>query len=213
MIDAISNALAEPTLAFGLFVAGTLAILYEVFKPGSIFPGVAGGAMVVGAILASRVLPVRPMAVFGIATGLGLLAAEVYVRARLILALLGFAALLLSGLHFITLGDGPLAQPISPVVVLVISLVAALAALVGGRQIVSHEQIGVDTSIQLVGREGEWRGHGLVATDDAIWRAESTSPIAAGTRVLITGARGFVLTVVPLEHAPPPTKLADTHAS
>jgi membrane-bound serine protease (ClpP class) len=199
MIDAISNALAEPHLAFGLYIAGTLAILYEVFKPGSIFPGVAGGAMVVGAILASRVLPVRPVAVFGIAVGLGLLAAEVYVRSRGVLALVGLTALVTSGLHLIALGDGPGAQPPSPVVVAAGSLVAAFAILVGGRRIVGHAQPAETHSIQLLGQQGEWRGNGLVRTDDAVWRAESASPIAAGTRVLITGAHGFVLTVVPLD--------------
>ncbi|MBI3072354.1 MAG: hypothetical protein HYY84_09570 [Deltaproteobacteria bacterium] len=207
MIDAISNALAEPNLVFGLYVVGTLAILYEVFKPGSIFPGVAGGAMVVGAILASRALPVRPFTVLGIALGLGLVTAEVYVRSRGVLALVGFVVLLTSGLHLINLHlnlhGASIPEPASPVVVLVGSLVATLAILIGGRRIVDHESSAAGTPVRTIGRSGTWRGKGIVALDDSIWRGEAASAIAPGSPVIVTGARGFVLTVTALNGTKP----------
>ncbi len=216
MIDAISNALAEPTLAFALYVLGTLAILYEIFKPGSIFPGVAGGTMVVGAILASRVLPVRPIAVFGIAAGLGLLTTEVYVRSRGILACLGLLVMVVSSLMFLY-PDRDFRYSAVPApshywttltiaASIALSIGAAVAILVGGRRIIDHESLGSDNSIQLVGLQGTWQGNGVVSIGDDRWRADSPSALAVGARVLVSGAVGFALTVVPLDAAQSPTE-------
>lgn len=86
--------LANPTLAYVLFVAGLFAVTYEVIHPGFGVAGVVGGICLALAIWGFRDLPVNGLGVALLVVGAGLVVAEAFLPTHGLLAVGGVGLLL-----------------------------------------------------------------------------------------------------------------------
>lgn len=96
----ILHAITDPNVAYVLFSLALIGLAAELYHPGLIVPGVAGGVCLILALVAFGNLPVNWGGVLLIAMGLALLAADALSAGIGFLALGGAVVLLLGSLFF-----------------------------------------------------------------------------------------------------------------
>jgi membrane-bound serine protease (ClpP class) len=196
----ILSAIAHPQIAYLLLTLGTLGLTIELWSPGAVLPGVAGGIALLLAFFALQVLPVSYAGVLLILLGFVMLILEVKVTSHGVLGMGGVLSLLFGSLM---LFDSPLPEMrvgLSLVLPVTLTLAGLLLFLV---------RLGVQAQRQpaVTGESGMLLTHGQaltaippggtgrVATRGEIWTATAGESIHAGDPVVITAIDGLVLTV------------------
>jgi len=202
--DDLLGWLVNPNIALLFLVGGALLIYLEFNTPGTIVPGALGTLMVLLAVFALGLLPIRYTAVLLLVAALVLLLLEAKFGGHGVLAIAGIVCL---AFGMLTLVAAPIPQlAVSPLVAVAIS--AAFGAItvflvrlaIRARQ--RKARIGADA---LVGARATAmeplapEGHILV--EGEIWRAVSSQPIAAGAALVVTGHDQMVLRVEPVSVA------------
>ena len=199
--------LGNPNVVALLMLIGTLGIALELYNPGSLVPGIAGGFCLLLAFLAMRVIPVNAGAVLLLLAGVGLLVAEAFVTTHGVAGVAGAVSILVGTLLFIDRSSpeyrfDPAAFTLSPLVVWPTPL--ALAGVLGfvawkvGRSRRARLVLG---SQGLVSERGEALTDlgpegGEVFVHGEYWRARAAEPISRRTPVRVVAVNGLVLTVV-----------------
>jgi membrane-bound serine protease (ClpP class) len=201
--ERVLTAVAHPQIAYLLLTLGTLGLTIELWSPGAILPGVAGGLCLLLAFFALQVLPVSYAGVLLILFGFALLVLEVKVTSHGLLAAGGITSLLFGSLMLI---DSPLPEMqigLRMILPITFSLAAIILFLV-------HLGLKAQRTPAVTGESGMLLstaealtsippgGVGRVSTHGEIWTATSPEPIHAGDRVVVTDVKGLLLTVKPL---------------
>ena len=103
----VLSAIAHPQIAYLLLTLGTLGLTIELWSPGAVLPGVAGGICLLLAFFALQVLPVSYAGLLLILLGFALLVLEVKVTSHGLLGVGGIASLLFGSMMLI---DSPLPE-------------------------------------------------------------------------------------------------------
>jgi membrane-bound serine protease (ClpP class) len=199
------GAIAHPQIAYMLLTLGMLGLTIELWNPGAVLPGVAGGLCLLLAFFAFQILPVSTTGLLLIVFGLALLVLELKVPS--------FGALGIGGTISLLIGSVMLTRDAIPGVqvslAFIIPMALALAAIVFflGRLAMTALRrpavTGVEGMVGLVGRSRDPidpSAAGYVDIRGEMWRATSGSAIAAGNPVRVVGVSGLTLIVEP-EHA------------
>ena len=196
----VLSTIAHPQVAYLLLTLGTLGLTIELWSPGAVLPGVAGGICLLLAFFAFQVLPVSYAGVLLILFGLGLLVLEVKVTSYGLLGVGGVVSLLLGSMMLI---DSPLPELqiglrlIIPVTVGIAGILLFLVTLavnaqrtrpVTGVSAMLHE-----TGYALTAIDPGGTGH--VRTHGEIWTASANERIEPGTPVRVTAVEGLRLRV------------------
>jgi membrane-bound serine protease (ClpP class) len=197
--------LADPTIAFLLFVLGCVALYAEFANPGTTFFAGIGIVLLAGAVLGGfLVLPVRPLAVLGMLAGFGLIVADLFTPSHGGLTITG---IVLMGIGGLTLID-PLQAPGAGVAVwAILAVIGALGVLAfaGLLLVLRARRRPVATGREsLVGALAQVRSpldpDGMVFVDGALWQATTTDgPIEKGTWVKVAAVDGLRLIVQRLD--------------
>lgn len=199
----VLSVLANPNLAYLLFLAGLAGIAIEFYNPGAILPGVTGAIALILAMLAFQVLPINWAGLLLIVVGIAMVIAEVKIVSHGILGVAGVVALALGSIIFVD-WSAPNYLRVSLLVVVptVATLTLALFVVVGAA-VRSQARPAMGGEADLVGAVGEVRSRlapeGKVFVHGEYWNARSGSPIEAGQRVRVVAVRGFVLEVEPAD--------------
>jgi membrane-bound serine protease (ClpP class) len=199
--DDLLGWLVNPNIALLFLVGGALLIYLEFNTPGTIVPGALGTLMVLLAVFALGLLPIRYTAVLLLVAALVLLLLEAKFGGHGVLAIAGIVCL---AFGMLTLVAAPIPQlAVSPLVAVAIS--AAFGAItvflvrlaIRARQ--RKARIGADalvgahaTSMEALAPEGH------VLVEGEIWRAVARQPIPAGSALVVTGHDEMVLRVEPV---------------
>ncbi len=124
--EKLLNVISDPDIAYILLMLGLLGLLFELFNPGSIFPGIIGFISLVLAFYALNTLPVNYAGLALIVFGVVLLLLEIKVVSHGMLAIGGIAALLIGSLMLIRPDSGLDVMRISRI--LIISTVTITSA-------------------------------------------------------------------------------------
>ena len=196
----VLSAIAHPQIAYLLLTLGTLGLTIELWSPGAVMPGVAGGICLLLAFFAFQVLPVNYAGILLILFGLALLVLEVKLASFGLLAVGGIISLFLGSLMLI---DSPLPElqiglrfivpvtlGISGILLFLVTLAvnAQRARPVTGASAMLDEIAHALTPIE-PGATGSVRTHG------EIWTATADEPIEAGSPVRVTAVNGLLLRV------------------
>jgi membrane-bound serine protease (ClpP class) len=198
----VLSAIAHPQIAYLLLTLGTLGLTIELWSPGAILPGVAGGICLLLAFFAFQVLPVSYAGVLLIMFGLFLLILEVKVTSYGLLGVGGVLSLLLGSIMLI---DSPLPelqiglQLIVPVTLAIASILIFLVTLAVNAQRTAPvtgasamlDEIGYALTPIDAGGFGHVRAHG------EIWTATADDRIEPGTAVRVAAVDGLRLRVAP----------------
>ena len=200
-LDKLLNVLSDPTIAYILLLVGLYGIMFELYSPGAIVPGVAGVICLILAFYSMHSLPVNYAGVALIIFAVILFILEIKIVSHGILAVGGIIFLLLGSMMLIKSGSGFEMLRISRAVIYTATAVSALFFLfvIGagikaqGRKVVT----GLDA---LIGDTGEvveaLEPTGMVRVQGELWSAESLSgAIAKGEKVRIREMKNLKLYV------------------
>jgi membrane-bound serine protease (ClpP class) len=199
--DGLLGWLVNPNIALLFLVGGALLIYLEFNTPGTIVPGALGTLMVLLAIFALNLLPIRYTAVLLLVAAMVLLLLEAKFGGHGALAIAGIVCLTFGTL---TLVAAPIPQmAVSPLVAVAIS--AAFGAItvflvrLAVRARRRKSRLGADALVGARAMAMEpLTPEGHVLVEGEIWRAIASQPIPAGTAVLVTGHEQMVLRVEPV---------------
>lgn len=196
--------LANPAVAYLLFLIAGLGLAIEFSNPGMIVPGLLGAICLVLAMIAFSALPISTGAVILMLIGFGLLIAELFFASGL-LAAGGIALLILGGVLFVDRVDPDWFVDPSFRVPLAVILPTVLT--IGGSA--GYVLVRAAQARKLPQRTGEAglvgeRGKVLAAVDASggevfvhgeRWRAVSALPIPLGAQVQVEKVDGLLLHV------------------
>jgi membrane-bound serine protease (ClpP class) len=194
--------ITNPTIAYILLSIGILALLLELYNPGSIVPGVFGGICLLLAFYALGTLPLNFAGLALIGFGLLLFGLEPFLTSHGILAAGGTVAFVIGSLLLINTADAPFLQISPPAIVAVTVLLIAFflilitAALKARRRraVTGHE--GLIGATGVVRRDIEPGGTGFVLVHGELWRAGAAEGrIGVDERIIVQSVEGLVLQV------------------
>jgi membrane-bound serine protease (ClpP class) len=205
----VLSAIAHPQIAYLLLMLGTLGLTVELWNPGAILPGVAGGLCLLLAFFAFQVLPVSSVGILLILFGLVLLILEVKITSYGLLSIGGILSLFFGS---ILLMDSPLPElqvglrmivPVTLTLSGIMIFLVRLAVKAQRTQPITGDAGMIDTLGQAL-TAIEPGGTGRIRTRGEIWTATATEPINAGDMVRVSALNGLTLTVRPDHTAPKP---------
>lgn len=198
--------LTDPSLAFMLLILGLVGIYIEFTHPGLIFPGVAGGIVVIVSLMALSLLPINWAGAALILLGLGCFILEATITSGGILATGGVIAMVLGTVLLIDTEVPELS--IGWGTAIAVTLPFALITVFLLRLAVQSFRYKVATGAEaMVGEVGiaktDIHAEGQVFVHSEWWNAQSEQPISSGAKVRIVGVDGLLLNVAPAEHKNP----------
>jgi len=193
--------LVNPNLALLFLIGGALLIYLEFNSPGTIVPGTLGTLMVLLAVFALNLLPIRYTAVLLLLAAMVLLVLEAKVGGHGALAVAGIACL---AFGMLTLVAAPVPEMnVSPLMAICISVafgaITVFLVRLAVRARMRKARIGADAMIGCTATAMEAlapEGHVLV--EGEIWRAVANAPVAAGTALNVVGHEQMLLRVEPV---------------
>jgi membrane-bound serine protease (ClpP class) len=196
----VLSAIAHPDVAYLLLSLGTLGLTIELWSPGAVLPGIAGGFCLLLAFFALQMLPVNYAGLLLILFGLMLLALEIKVTSYGLLTVGGLASLVFGSM---ILMDSPIPElqlslrVVLPVVLGFVGIAVFLVRL----GVASQRQQAVTGAAGMIGEAGQAitaigpEAPGRVATHGEIWQAISDDSIPEGARVRVTRVDGLRVVV------------------
>jgi membrane-bound serine protease (ClpP class) len=198
--DKLLGWLVDPNIALLFLVCGALLIYLEFNSPGTIVPGALGTLMVLLAVFALDLLPIRYTAVLLLVAALVLLVLEAKVGGHGALAIAGILCLTFGTL---TLVAAPVPEMgISPWVAISVSLafggITWFLVRLAVRARKRKARTGADALVGSPAMAMEALApQGHVQVEGEIWQAEADVPVAAGTRLRVVGHEHLLLRVEP----------------
>ena len=197
----ILDLLSDPNIAYLLLMIGFYGILFELYNPGAIFPGVLGVISLLLAFYALHTLPVNYAGLALIIFGIVLFILELKITSHGILTVGGVLSLLLGSLMLINIQTPMEVVSISlSVIIPVVLFTAAFFAFAFGMAIRAHRKRPTTGIEGMIGERGVALSRldpdGQVRVRGEIWTAKSSGEaIDAGSEVEVTGVFHLRLTV------------------
>jgi len=197
----ILGLLGDPNIAYILFMIGLYGIMFELYNPGAIFPGVIGGISLILAFYALHTLPVNYAGLALIIFAVILFIAEIKVVSHGLLSIGGVISLILGSIMLIDTESTLEVIKISwQVILVIVILTTAFFIFAIGFGIKAQNRkptTGIEGIIGEIGEtisslepEGQIRVHG------ELWNAESLEgSITKGTKVKVTQISNLKLMV------------------
>ncbi len=194
--DRLLSKISDPNIAYILMMLGMYGIMFELYNPGSVLPGVVGGICLILAFYAFQTLPVNYAGLLLILLGIVLFILEIKVPSYGILTIGGIIALVLgSTMLFDT--PGSLVRISWSVIAPTVGVTALFFAFAVGMGI--RAQKAAPYLDDLIGQTGISRtdinADGTVFVAGEYWQACCDGHIESGTRIRILDKDGSRLTV------------------
>ena len=192
------NTLSNPELAYILFMLGFWGILFELYSPGAIFPGVLGGICLILAFMAFQTLPINYAGLMLIILGIILFVVELKVASYGILTVGGIISLVLGSIILFepSIPFYRISYSVIGAVVLSTTLFFIFAVTMVMKAHMKKPLTGVEG---IIGEKGNavtsLDPSGKVFVHGEYWNAKSDDVIEAGEGIVVIGIDGMVLSV------------------
>jgi membrane-bound serine protease (ClpP class) len=197
------NILSDPNVAYILFLLGLYGLIFELYSPGAIFPGIIGGICIILALYTMNTLPVNYAGLALIVFGVILFLLEIKIVSHGLLAIGGVISLLLGSMMLIRTDETWAMATLSWSVIITAVGISALFFLfvigMGLKAQRAKPATGLEAMLGEVGQSlSELNPAGTVRMHGEIWKAISASGlIPEGKKVVVTGFLNFTLQVEP----------------
>ncbi|HTW80242.1 MAG TPA: nodulation protein NfeD [Terracidiphilus sp.] len=204
--DDLLGWLVNPNIALLLLVGGALLIYLEFNVPGTIVPGALGTLMILLAIFALDLLPIRYTAVLLLVAAIVLMLLEAKFGGHGALAIAGIVCLTFG---MLTLVAAPVPEMrVNPLIAIAISaafgVITVLLIRIAVRARRRKARIGADALIGARATAMEPLGPaGHILVEGEIWQAVASQPLPAGAPLTVVGHDHMVLRVEPLGASQP----------
>ncbi len=195
------NILSDPNVAYILFLLGLYGLIFELYSPGAIFPGIIGGICIILALYTMHTLPVNYAGLALIVFGVILFLLEIKIVSHGLLGIGGVISLLLGSMMLIrTDGTWAVANLSWTVIITAVAVSSLFFLFVIGMGLKAQKakpSIGQEAMIGEIGQSlSELNPGGTVRMHGEIWKAISRSGlIPEGKKVVVTGFLNFTLQV------------------
>lgn len=199
--EKLLNIISDPDIAYILLMLGLLGLVFELFNPGVIFPGIIGFISLVLAFYSLNTLPVNYAGLALIVFGVILLLLEIKVVSHGMLAIGGIAALLVGSLLLIRPGSGLEVMRISRTLIFsTVAITAGFFLFVIGMGIRAQRRNPVTGPEAMTGEIAftldELNPSGRVKMQGEIWNATSVSGVInIGEQVRVKEVKNLTLYV------------------
>jgi membrane-bound serine protease (ClpP class) len=196
----VLSAIAHPNVAYILLSLGMLGLTVELWSPGAVLPGVAGGLCMLLAFFALQILPVNYAGLLLIGFGVLLLTLELKIPSYGLLTAGGLASFLFGSMILMD-SDVPELRVSLRLVLPIVLAVGGIAAVLVRLAVTSQRRETITGVAGMIGETGraltpiEPGGIGRVATHGEIWTATAPQPIAEGDAIAVVRVDGLTLTV------------------
>ena len=197
--ERLMSTIADPNIGFILLILGALGIYVEFSSPGLIFPGVAGGILVLLGLSSLSILPINWVGVALLLLAVALFILEAKFTSHGILGIGGTISMILGALLLI---NGPPEIRIHLLTALSVSIPFALITMFLVTIVIRARRNKVLTGTSgMIGEIGVTRTplepEGQVLVHGEYWDAVASSNIPAGARVRVRAISGLKLLVDP----------------
>jgi membrane-bound serine protease (ClpP class) len=200
-VEKLLNTISDPNIAYILMMIGFYGMLFELYSPGSIVPGVIGGICLILAFYAMHTLPLNYAGLALIIFSIILFILEIKITSYGILGIGGAVALALGSIMLIRTESAleiiriSWTLIISTTVLTILFFSLLLALVVRGQKI--KPVSGVEGMIGAVGETLDvLQPAGMIRIHGELWRAESGGErIAGGQKVRVTAVKNLTLLV------------------
>ena len=205
--EKILDLISDPNITYILFLVGLFGILFELYNPGAILPGIAGVIALVLSLYSMHTLPINYAGLALIIFAVILFLLEIKIVSHGLLAIGGIISLLLGSMMLLKSGSSPDAVRISRAVIFSATAVTAVFFLfIIGVGIKAQRRKPVTGAEAMIGATGEVIDElspaGTVKVQGEIWNAESVAGnINAGEKVKITALKNMKVFVEPIHHS------------
>ncbi|MGI9336586.1 MAG: NfeD family protein, partial [Gammaproteobacteria bacterium] len=190
--------LTNPNVAYILMLIGVYGLLFELYSPGAIVPGIAGGICLLLALYAFHVLPVNYAGAALIAVGIALMVTELFTPSFGVVGSGGVVAFAIGSVILIDTDVEGFAVSMPLVITVGFASAAGFMATVvlavrqRKRPVVTgrEEMIGAPAeAMESFSEAGQVMAHG------EIWTARTQAPVAKGETLRIKSVDGLVLEI------------------
>ena len=200
-LDKLLNLLSDPNIAYIMMLLGMFGILFELYNPGAILPGIVGVISLVLAFYTMHTLPINYAGLALIIFAIVLFILEIKIVTHGLLAAGGVISLLLGSMMLIRAGSSLEFVKLSRSVIITSTIVTSLFFLfVLSLGLKAQRRKPVTGMEAMIGLNGEsldtLNPLGKVRMHGELWNAESVSGnIDKGKRVRVTGIKNLKLFV------------------
>ncbi len=193
------SVITDPSVAYILIMLGIYGILFELYNPGMVLPGVVGAISALIALYAFQMLPVNYAGLALILLGIAFMVAEAFLPAFGSLGIGGVIAFVIGSVMLFDADIPGFGIPYA----LIGGFVAASAAFlmfIIGAALKARQRPVVSGREQLLGAPGEvlddFEAEGWARVRSENWRVRAATPLKAGQRVRVAAIDGLILDVV-----------------
>ena len=203
-VEKLLDIISDPNIAYILLLLGMYGIMFELYNPGAILPGIVGVISLILAFYSMHSLPINYAGLALIIFGVILFLLEIKIVSHGLLAIGGVISLLLGSMMLIRSGSSLEIVKISRSVIIAATAVSALFFLFVIGFGIKAQRLKVVTGVEaLIGVTGEVMDMldpiGTVRVQGETWNAESLSGmIGKGERVRIKEMKNLKLYVEPI---------------
>ena len=203
-IEKLLNIISDPNIAYILLMLGFYGLMFELYNPGSIFPGVVGVICLILAFYSLHTLPINYAGLSLIIFALILFLLEIKIVSHGVLAIGGIISLLLGSMMLIRTGSGDIGRISWAVIISSVAVTSLFFLFVIGMGIKAQRLKPVTGAATLIGKTGEAKEllnpSGMVLVNGELWQAESVSrTINKGQKIKVISMKGFKLFVESIE--------------
>lgn len=190
-VQELLSLISDPNIAYILFMLGIYGLIFELFSPGAIFPGVIGAICMILAFYALHTLPINYAGLALIIVGIILFIMEIKIVSHGLLTIGGIISLVLGSLMLIKVQSFLEVITVSWEVILIFVILTVLFFLVAISLGIRAQRKKPTTGSQgLLNETGkaisDLNPSGEVKVHGEIWSAESTEgQIASGTMIKV----------------------------
>ena len=184
LLDTITN----PNIAYILMMVGMAGIMLEIYNPGSILPGVAGGVSLILALYAMQTLPVNYAGLLLIIFAIVLFLLEIKIPSFGLLSIGGVISMVMGSIMLFD-SELPFMRIAWEVIVVVVTLTVLFFVFAIGMAIRTHRKKPTTGQQGMVGETGEvykkLDPDGTVIIHGEYWKATSDASINKGQKVKV----------------------------
>jgi membrane-bound serine protease (ClpP class) len=199
-IEKLLNILSDPNIAYILLMLGFYGLMFELYNPGSLLPGIVGVICLVLAFYSMNTLPINYAGLALILFALLLFILEIKIVSHGVLAIGGIVSLLLGSMMLIRRGAGSVGSISWAVIIATTAVTALFFLFVIGMGLKAQRLKPFTGGEAMIGEAGEAKGElnplGMVFVHGELWQAESVSGvISMGEKIRVKSMKGFKLFV------------------
>jgi len=190
--------LSDPNVAYLLMMLGIYGILFEIYSPGAIFPGVVGGISIILAMYAFQTIPITFAGVFLILLGVVFFILELKIISHGMLGIAGIISIIIGSVMLVDLPKSILS--ISWKSILTVAILSGIFFFGVLSYAIKAQLSKVKTGSEgLIGELGIAKtdvfGNGKVFLHGELWNAKSDELIRQGEQVIVARIEGLLLMV------------------